>query len=208
MIMSKAKFATVAILLGSGAFGCWQSARSASPQGQTVQKPKSGTSSQLLAAKDGKPKTESAKESETMPTLDSKTVAAMLKAVKVDDKIRELYRQRHAAALKEVQMRWEEFHAGKGTLVFLLQASRNLLDAERELCVKRSELVGAFEAHWKRLDAIRKIYQKRYDDGYVSIQDLSLTKYQALDAQIQMERVKKGQNPRGEQRLPMPKSPD
>ena len=103
-----------------------------------------------------------------------------------------LLKERVEAAKTEVQARTREFEAGKGTLDFLIAASRRLLVAEWELSDKKEDQFAALKAHFDRMKAAEDLNQERFGAGRIAVQDLQQTKYYRLEAEIWLEKAKMG----------------
>jgi outer membrane protein TolC len=88
------------------------------------------------------------------------------------------------AARGEYEARFIQFVAGRGTLDFLLDTSRRLLDSERAVTTKEADLVAAFERHWIVTKQIEEVNKSRYDAGRISIEDLLQSTYFRLQAEI------------------------
>jgi hypothetical protein len=105
--------------------------------------------------------------------------------------LKRLLKEKMATAKEEVDARMKQFEAGKGTLDFLIAASKRLLNAEME----DNPDVGAqtpLQAHFERMKKIQDVEQQRFDNGRISIEDLDLAKYHRLEAGIWLERAKAG----------------
>lgn len=92
----------------------------------------------------------------------------------------------------EVEARMQQFDAGKGTLVFLFDASKRLLLTE-EAIRKNKEDITPLKAHFERMKKIQDTIQTRFDDGRMGIEDLYQAKYYRLEAEIWLERAKMGE---------------
>ena len=94
------------------------------------------------------------------------------------------------AAKRELDARWKEFCAGRGTLDILVGASRRLLEAERDLSSKKDDQVAAWDTHRQRMQDLCDINLARFEAGQIPIQDLAQADYYRLDAEIGLERAK------------------
>jgi RNA polymerase sigma factor (sigma-70 family) len=107
-----------------------------------------------------------------------------------EDKLTALLKERVEAAKTWEKARHEQFLAGRGTLDILFEASKRLLEAERELSDKKADQIAALEAYFKLMKEIEEVNQARYDAGRVGIDDLAQSKYYRLEAEIWLERAK------------------
>jgi hypothetical protein len=89
----------------------------------------------------------------------------------------QLRRDVHEAILEQTEARWREFLAGRGTLTFLLESARKLLDAEWALATTRAEQRVVVERHWDKMHEIWRVNSARYDKGRIPIQDVAQTRY-------------------------------
>jgi RNA polymerase sigma factor (sigma-70 family) len=115
---------------------------------------------------------------------------AMLDAADVGEKLKPLFKGRLDAAKTEVNARWKEYCAGRGTLDIYLNSSGRLLKAERDLSTKKADQVAAWETHRQRMQDAYVINQARYNEGRISIIDFAQADYYRLDAEIGLERAK------------------
>jgi len=120
-------------------------------------------------------------------------INVLLAGTKAGDKMGELVKGQLEAAKAEVDARWQEFLAGRGTLDMMLGSSQRLLLAEFDLSTKRMDRIAALEAHWQRLREVETINQTRYDAGRIAIQDLAQVRFGRCRAEILLERAKAGQ---------------
>ena len=103
---------------------------------------------------------------------------------------RTLLNERLNAARTELDSRTKEFEAGRGTLDFLLGASRRLAEARREMSTSKEDLLNAVKDYVKRMKQIEKINQERFDAGRIPIYDLAESTYYRAEAEIWLERAK------------------
>jgi RNA polymerase sigma factor (sigma-70 family) len=111
---------------------------------------------------------------------------------KIDNKLPELYKALLEAARTEMDARRKEFEAGRGTLDIMLGASRRLLQAEVESSQKRPDQIAAYEAHLKRMKEAEELNQARFNAGRIMVQDLAQSTYYRVEAEIWLERAKRG----------------
>jgi hypothetical protein len=126
---------------------------------------------------------------ERLVTPDEK-LKALLTAANVDEKMKSLLWGRVDAAKREVKARYKEYHEGRGQLNVCLDASRRLLEAERDLSSKRTDQVAAWEMHRQRMQDVYAINLARYNAGRLLVQDFLQSDYYRLDAEIGLERAK------------------
>jgi RNA polymerase sigma factor (sigma-70 family) len=125
-----------------------------------------------------------------LPALSKEKVADLLKNNPASARMKALLMDRFDAACTEINARWQEFLAGRGTLTVMLAASLRLLEAEREISVKPADQLVAWENHWKRMQELEKIMQARFDAARVGVPDLSVTRFSRIQAEIWVERAK------------------
>jgi hypothetical protein len=123
---------------------------------------------------------------------------ALLDAMPRSSKMRSLLKEQIEAAQTETTSRFMEFLAGRGTLDIMIGASQRLLQAERDLSIKKEDVVAAYEAHWQRMKDVEAINKGRYDAGRIAIQDYAQSRFNRIQAEIWLERVKAGAAPRPE----------
>jgi hypothetical protein len=106
--------------------------------------------------------------------------------------LKRLLKDRVEMAKVEVEARMKQFKAGKGTLDFLIGASKRLVMAEIDATDIKLEQLSALKAHLERMKNVQDIDQQRFNEGRISIEDLSQSKYYRLEAEIWLERAKMG----------------
>jgi hypothetical protein len=120
----------------------------------------------------------------TMPALSRWKVRALIEAADADERLQALLAERHSAARTELTGRWREFQAGRGTLAFLLDASRRTLHAELELGATPADRVAAYQAHWGRLDRICALNEARHTAGRIPTKDFLEGVYQRAAVEL------------------------
>jgi hypothetical protein len=110
---------------------------------------------------------------------------------KGDDEVRKLLKERYNAALSEVQARYEQYLAGKYTLDALYDAGGRLLKSELELCTKPAERVAVRQKYLEMTKDAEKVAAARFDAGRIDLAEMEFTRYQRLDAEIQLLKEKK-----------------
>jgi RNA polymerase sigma factor (sigma-70 family) len=130
--------------------------------------------------------------SESLPValLSDEKVDALLAASTANDKLKPLLKERYQAASVEMESRYKDFVAGRGTLDILFGSSRRLLEAERELSDRKADQIAALERRWKILRAVEQLNQARFNAGRIPIHDLAVSRFHRLDAEIMLERAK------------------
>jgi hypothetical protein len=117
-------------------------------------------------------------------------VKALLATSKESDKLKALLKDRYDEASLELAGRFAYFMTGRGTLFILLDSSRRLFDAERELSDQKTHQIAAAEKHLRLLKEVEKANKERFEAGRVSVQDYAQSKYYRLEAEIWLERAK------------------
>jgi outer membrane protein TolC len=117
-------------------------------------------------------------------------VTELLAKMKSSDKLKSLLKARLDAAKITADARAKEFIAGRGTLDFLLGASRHLLKSELELSDSKADQISAYESHLKLLKMIRDTNKGRFDAGRIPLQDWKESEYDLLDTEIALERLR------------------
>jgi RNA polymerase sigma factor (sigma-70 family) len=95
------------------------------------------------------------------------------------------------AANKECDSRMKEYYAGRGTLEFLYDSSRRLLQAELEKSSNKAERVAALKAHFSRMLDVEKINILRFEAGKVATQDLESSRFYRCEAELNLIRENK-----------------
>lgn len=103
------------------------------------------------------------------------------------DCIAELY----DAANLELDCKTKEYFAGRGTLAFLFDASRRLVQAELEKSNKKADRIDAAERHLKLMYEIEKTNKLRFEEGKVATQDLASATFHRCEAELNLLREKK-----------------
>ncbi|HLN27397.1 MAG TPA: hypothetical protein VK395_06610 [Gemmataceae bacterium] len=116
------------------------------------------------------------------PIFSAPKELAKAKFAAAEASIPKLMEVKLAAARAEYDARQAEFFAGRGTLDIILEASRDLLDAELEAYDRDP---GAFERRLDRNSAIESANQRRYWSGRIPLKDWMQSKRDRIDAEIQ-----------------------
>jgi hypothetical protein len=106
------------------------------------------------------------------------------------NRLRGLLEARVQAAEQELQARYQEFLAGRGTLDICIGAARRVVEANRDLGLKKEDWIAVLEAHEKMMKAIHGTNDDRFTNGRIPIQDFKESEYYYLEAQIWLERAK------------------
>jgi RNA polymerase sigma factor (sigma-70 family) len=112
--------------------------------------------------------------------------------IKLNLKLEQLLKERVEAARVEVEVRTKEFEVGRGTLDFLMGASRRLLVAEWESSDNKEYQLAALKAHFDRMKSAEDVNLQRFNDGRIPVQDVVEAKYYRLEAEIWLEKAKAG----------------
>lgn len=99
---------------------------------------------------------------------------------------------RAEAARLVCEERMKELEKGQGTLVFLLESSQRLLDAELPLAKSRVERRQAVERHWRRIFDVETANRDWLRDGRVPAHDYWNSVERRLEAQMELERQTTG----------------
>jgi RNA polymerase sigma factor (sigma-70 family) len=125
-----------------------------------------------------------------LPDISPDRVKTVLADAKTNDRIKTLLKAQFEAAAGDAHARWREFMAGRGTLAFLLSSSERLLAAESELSDQQADHVAAVEHHWKRMREVEKMNEQWFNDGRIAIQDVLVSRFYRLQAEIRLERAR------------------
>jgi RNA polymerase sigma factor (sigma-70 family) len=106
------------------------------------------------------------------------------------DPLRPLLEAKVKAAEVELDARMKEFAAGRGTLDICLGASRRVVEAQREMGLKKEDWIAVLEAHTKLTKEIHETNVGRFNAGRIAVQDVKESEYYYLEAQIWLERAK------------------
>jgi hypothetical protein len=123
--------------------------------------------------------------------LDSKALAkAQFEAGQAD--LRDLARARRAAIHSSLQERYEKYRAGAqdATLDLLLEAARQMLDAELADHDDPAERLEAVQRYWELSREAEKIVEAKYRVRRVSLADYAQAQGQRLDAEIRMQEAR------------------
>jgi hypothetical protein len=94
-----------------------------------------------------------------------------------------LAKEKVDAARKELEARFREFIAGRGTLDFLFQAAVRLHQAESATAENDDQRLAVHEHLWKLALVMEKTNKSRYDAGRLPISDYQQCVYFRIDAQ-------------------------
>jgi hypothetical protein len=153
---------------------------------------------QAIASKENLDDKKRAEEAIKKDDDQKKAELEILRKETVEKNLKRLVQERIETAKKEFEARMKQFEAGKGTLDFLIAASKRWLNAETH-AIPSGVSEAYLQAHFDRMKKIQDINQERFDQGRISIEDLAQAKYYRLEAEIWLERMKAGEwNERGE----------
>jgi uncharacterized protein (TIGR03067 family) len=109
-------------------------------------------------------------------------------AIAKSPKLLALAKERHTAALQDVQGRLHNIWIGKSVADSLLvDAYRRLLGATLDLAKSRDEQGQALEEHWARLYATEDFVEKSYLVGKFDITHIAPIRFARLDAEMRLE---------------------
>jgi hypothetical protein len=112
----------------------------------------------------------------------------------------ELKRARVEAARTFLEARFELYVAGarESTLYALIEARRNLIDAELDLANNETDRIDVLDWGWQLARSVERINRARFEAGRLGIQDLADSTYDRLDAEIRLVQAL-AKRPRGTQ---------
>lgn len=96
----------------------------------------------------------------------------------------EVARARVAALRATCDEKFREFLAGRGTLDFLLDDWRRLLEAECAVRPAPADQLAAHERYWLQTREAETVNHARYDAGRMATQDLSNSRYRRQEAEL------------------------
>lgn len=108
-----------------------------------------------------------------------------------EDELRKLLIARYNSALKELEVRFMQFLAGRGSLDFMLSVTRRLTECELELCDKPADQIAVRQKLIEITKDVEKINQQRWESGRAGLEDVEFSRYWRLDAEIQLLRAKR-----------------
>jgi RNA polymerase sigma factor (sigma-70 family) len=111
-------------------------------------------------------------------------------ASKEEEALKKLLDERVEVAKVMAAARREEFVAGRGTTDIMLEASRQLAEAELERARTRPERLAALEKYVKRAKEAYDVSKARFDHRILSTADFKQSEYARLSAEIWLEREK------------------
>lgn len=104
--------------------------------------------------------------------------------------LKTLLKEKLDVAKDEWRDRRKEFEAGRGTLSFLHGAALRLRETHLEMSTSKEDRLAVLEAHLERLKEVHSVQKARFDGGRIPTQDLSLSKYYLLEAEIILARAR------------------
>src|SRR5262249_52746897 len=84
----------------------------------------------------------------------------------------------------------KEFMAGRGTLFFLFDSARCLLEAERAVYKQQIDQVGALERYWQRANQRETISREWMEEGRTPVKDYAACRYVRLEAEIWLQQAR------------------
>jgi RNA polymerase sigma factor (sigma-70 family) len=194
MFLTKVKIGVVLLLaaggVGAGTWGLASARPAAEPTTRSAQAAAPAPAPKP-ARKDAPPAAPPVDEegSKFWP-MDEAKVKALLDASTAGKKLKELLKDRLAAAHEAAQMRFQQFLAGRGTLDILLGASLRLLESEKELSDKKDDQIAALERHLRRMKEVEQILKAQHEAARASLADFLQAKWFRLQAEIWLEKAK------------------
>jgi len=193
MLLAKVKV-TLAAVLAAGAVGVGVLA---GPGGQTPHADPPLASVQVPGQE--KPDARPAPPPRTVPASvdDAKAMVAAFGSPQADAAETEdakLLRQKFETASRELTLRYQEFLAGKGLLDTTVDAAKRLRDAGVEMARTPEQRVQPLRAYRAIAEALANLNQSRFDAGAIKQQDLEMTKYEFLDAELRLLRANRTGN--------------
>jgi RNA polymerase sigma factor (sigma-70 family) len=103
---------------------------------------------------------------------------------KIDETIRKLQFQRRDLLRKALEVRSNEFKAGRGTLSAMFDVAKLLLDAELAVARKAEERIAAHAAHLELARQVEKEVEAWFQAGRVNAADHLLAQANRLEAEV------------------------
>ncbi len=196
MFIQKVKLTAVAVaglgILTAGTNTILQSPLAADqpPLQSTVEQKSGGSNERATQSREvNKP----APAEQTVFGLSQADRETLLAAFKGSEKVKSLLKGQLEAAYEQMEARFREFLAGRGTLDILLEASICVLQAELDVCPAPKDRLKSFEAHSKCMYEIMKINKLRFESGRIPISDYAQSKFFHARSELWIERLKAGQ---------------
>jgi RNA polymerase sigma factor (sigma-70 family) len=101
-----------------------------------------------------------------------------------------IMKERFEYARQEVQLRWDEFKSGRGTLDILIGAAGRLRDSGLDLAETKDGRVKILERYSLIVHEFWKLNQARFEIGAIKAQDYLQTQYMYADARLRLLREK------------------
>ncbi|WP_029631403.1 hypothetical protein [Zavarzinella formosa] len=117
--------------------------------------------------------------------------AEPVKADPKDDELRKLLKARYNEAVEEIQTRHRQFQSGRAAYGEMAETAQRLVRAGLELCDKPEEKIALLTQYVEFTKDIEAITQAGKEAAKVSPAELNRARYQRLDAEIQLLRVKR-----------------
>lgn len=99
---------------------------------------------------------------------------------------RRLQEEQRRTARAMFRSRYSEFLAGRGTLEFLIEIARNLLDANLALASNDADRLHARERFWVQMAEIDVVNKERFFSGRVTLRDFHRGHFYRLNDEIAM----------------------
>jgi len=127
-------------------------------------------------------------------TINAQTIARR-KFATVSADPHELARGRVEMARRVTEGRFKEFIAGRGTLDFVLEASRRQLDADLALSDDPAEARAARERHWSFLWQVLQVNRRRFAKGRIGLADYAQSQVALFQAELRLAQAREGAKP-------------
>jgi RNA polymerase sigma factor (sigma-70 family) len=190
MLLSKVKVALV-VALAAGAMGV---SVLAGPGGQKPRAEPPAAAAQVPGKEAPVPR----------PGLPPQTVAASVEDAKAmvaafgspsaeagETEEAKLIRQKFDTAARELTLRYQEFLSGKGQLDNTLDSARRLRDTAVEMARTPEQRLQPLRAHRAFAEALANLNQARFAAGAIKQEDMEMTKYELLDAELRLLRAQR-----------------
>ncbi|MFL5327423.1 MAG: RNA polymerase sigma factor [Gemmataceae bacterium] len=128
---------------------------------------------------------------EEIAAFEKSVVGEILQIVDSDSTEVKLEKSKFQCAQREFKLRMAEYRVGRGTLDILLASSRRLRDAALDLASNQAQRVQARQRFYSVARMMFDLNQARFDMGGLTEQDLEETRFEMLDATLQLLRAEK-----------------
>jgi hypothetical protein len=108
-----------------------------------------------------------------------------------DDQMQRLLKERCNSAAVELESRYKEFRAGRGTLLFLIDSAQRLRKAKLELNPRTENRIRVLQDYLDFAKEVEATQQRLLSEGRIPNKDYEFTRYTRLDAEIELLRAKR-----------------